>query len=431
MISIAALRLKWAAHGSWEALSMDMDTRQWPADDGSRVPYWIYTDEDVYRSELDRIWYGRNWLYAGLEAEVPEVGSYRTTTLGERSVIVVRSAENEISVLENRCRHRGVEICQARGGKVDDITCPYHRWSYALNGTLQGVPFKRGVKGQGGMPKDFDQKEHGLHRLKVEVVNGVIWASFSEDTPPFREYLGETMWKPYERIFSGRKLRVVGYNRQVVQANWKLVIENIRDSYHGALLHVFLPTFGLIRPDQANAILIDESGAHSCMVSSHAEGVDVDKQEYNFDDTMQLADRRVIEAIKELEGKETASMVCAFPSVILLQQINALQIRHCVPKGPNEFELMWTHFGFEDDDEEMRARRVRQANLFGPSGYVSVDDSEIFANAQRGFAMAAEGEEAVLKMGSGGREQLNENYYVASEGAVRGLYQYYREVMEL
>ena len=431
MISIAALRLKWAAHGSWEALSMDMDTRQWPADDGSRVPYWIYTDEDVYRSELDRIWYGRNWLYAGLEAEVPEVGSYRTTTLGERSVIVVRSAENEISVLENRCRHRGVEICQARGGKVDDITCPYHRWSYALNGALQGVPFKRGVKGQGGMSKDFDQKEHGLHRLKVEVVNGVIWASFSEDTPPFREYLGETMWKPYERIFSGRKLRVVGYNRQVVQANWKLVIENIRDSYHGALLHVFLPTFGLIRPDQANAILMDESGAHSCMVSSHAEGVDVDKQEYNFDDTMQLADRRVIEAIKELEGKETASMVCAFPSVILLQQINALQIRHCVPKGPNEFELMWTHFGFEDDDEEMRARRVRQANLFGPSGYVSVDDSEIFANAQRGFAMAAEGEEAVLKMGSGGREQLNENYYVASEGAVRGLYQYYREVMEL
>lgn len=407
------------------------NARQWSADDGSRVPYWIYTDEDIYRTELERIWYGRNWLYAGLEAEVPEVGSYRTTTLGERSVIVVRSAEDEISVLENRCAHRGVEICQARGGKVDDITCPYHRWSYALNGALQGVPFKRGVKGQGGMAKDFDQTAHGLKRLKVEVVNGVIWASFSEDTPPFREYLGETMWKPYERMFSGRKLRIVGYNRQVVQANWKLVIENIRDSYHGALLHVFLPTFGLISPDQANAILIDESGAHSCMVSSHAERLDVDKKEFNFDEAMQLADRRVIEAVRELEGKENASMVCAFPSVILLQQINALQIRHCIPRGPGEFELMWTHFGFEDDDEEMRARRVRQANLFGAAGYVSVDDSEIFAYAQRGFEAAAEEDAMVLKMGSGGREKLNENFYVASEGAVRGLYQYYREVMEL
>jgi len=66
------------------------------------------------RQSFDRIWYGKHWLYAGLEAEVPTVGSYRTTTLGERSVIVIRSAEDKISVLENRCRHRGVQICQAR-----------------------------------------------------------------------------------------------------------------------------------------------------------------------------------------------------------------------------------------------------------------------------------------------------------------------------
>ena len=79
----------------------------------------------------------------------------------------------------------------------------------------------------------------------------------------------------------------------------------------------------------------------------------------------------------------------------------------------------------------MRARRVRQANLFGPSGYVSVDDSEILACAQRGFTTAAEGESAVLKMGKGGREQSNQNNYLASEAAVRGMYQYYREVMEL
>src|SRR3984893_15491316 len=210
-------------------MAMNVAVRRWPGNDETKIPYWIYTDRQIYQTELDRIWYGEHWLYAGLEAEVPTVGSYRTTTLGERSVIVIRSAEDKISVLENRCQHRGVRICQARSGTVADITCPYHQWSYALDGTLQGVPFRRGIKGKGGMSRDFSPGDPRLMRLKVEVVNGVIWASFSDKTPPFREYLGERLWSSYERIASGRRLRVVGYNRQFIPANWKLVIENIRD----------------------------------------------------------------------------------------------------------------------------------------------------------------------------------------------------------
>jgi len=220
----------------------------------------VYTDKDIYQSELERIWYGEHWLYAGLEAEIPTVGSYRTTTLGERSVIVLRNAPNEISVLENRCRHRGVTICQARSGKLDNITCPYHQWSYALDGTLQGVSFRRGIKGKGGMSPDFSPSDHSLVRLKVEVVNGVIWASFSDKTPPFREYFSERLWHSYERMFSGRKLRIEGYTRQTIPANWKLIVENFRDPYHAGLLHVFLPTFGLFRPDQRLELRMDETG---------------------------------------------------------------------------------------------------------------------------------------------------------------------------
>jgi salicylate 5-hydroxylase large subunit len=155
---------------------LNVAVRHWPENDETKIPYWLYTDRDIYQKELDRIWYGEHWLYAGLEAEVPTVGSYRTTTLGERSVIVIRSAEDKISVLENRCQHRGVAICQARSGRVDDITCPYHQWSYALDGTLQGVPFRRGIKGKGGMSASFSPSEYGLTRLQVEVVNGIIWA---------------------------------------------------------------------------------------------------------------------------------------------------------------------------------------------------------------------------------------------------------------
>jgi salicylate 5-hydroxylase large subunit len=415
---------------------MNAVAKHWPQTGETRIPYWVYTDQDLYRSELERIWYGEHWLYAGLEAEIPTVGSYRTTTLGERSIIVVRSAENEISVLENRCQHRGVQICQARSGQVDDITCPYHQWSYALNGALQGVPFRRGIKGKGGMSNSFSPGDHGLVRLKVEVVNGMIWASFSDKTPPFREYIGETLWNSFERIVSGRRLRVVGYNRQFIPANWKLLIENIRDPYHGALLHVFLPTFGLFRPDQASEMRMDETGRHGSLVGLPSQGTnggghgeDITR-ELAVDSALELADKRIIEAVKELKGDETLGSCAVFPSVILLQQVNALQIRHIIPKGPNGLELMWTHFGFENDDEEMRERRVRQGNLFGASGMVSVDDSEVLAMMQTEYNTAEEDSACVLEMGTGGRENRSEGH-MATESAVRGLYQYYREVMGL
>ena len=415
---------------------MNTIARQWPATGGTTIPYWVYTDTHVYQTELERIWYGDHWLYAGLEAELPSVGSYRTTTLGERSVIVIRSSQDEISVLENRCQHRGVKICQARSGKLDGITCPYHQWSYALDGALQGVPFRRGIKGKGGMSPDFSTSDYGLLRLKVEVVNGVIWASFGARTPPFRQYLGEKLWGSYERIVSGRRLRVVGYNRQYIAANWKLVIENIRDPYHGALLHVFLPTFGLFRPDQASEMRMDETGRHGSLMSLPARGSSATghgediTREIAVDASLQLADTRLIEAVKELKGDETLGSCCVFPSVILLQQINALQVRHIIPKGPSGCELVWTHFGFEEDDEEMKQRRVRHGNLFGPAGLVSVDDSEVLSMAQRGFATAEDTGAAVVKMGTGGRENTNEGH-MATESAIRGLYQYYREVMGL
>ena len=102
---------------------MNNISRIWPQDAAGRVPYWVYSDPEVFAAELDRIWYGPNWLYCALEAEIPVVGDYRTTTLGARPVIVVRSAPDEISVVENRCAHRGVKLCQARGGHVKDLLC--------------------------------------------------------------------------------------------------------------------------------------------------------------------------------------------------------------------------------------------------------------------------------------------------------------------
>ncbi|MGH6708782.1 MAG: aromatic ring-hydroxylating dioxygenase subunit alpha [Bradyrhizobium sp.] len=409
---------------------MNVVNRTWSADPNASVPFWAYTDPDIYREELEKIWYGPHWIYCGLEAEVPEIGSFRTTTLGERPVIMIRSGESEISVVENRCSHRGVKLCQTRFGQKKELTCPYHLWNYNLKGDLIGVPFRRGVRGQGGMPADFDPKKLGLRKLRAEAVNGVVWATFSEQTPSFRDYLGEKFWRNYERVYSGRELRVIGYNRQHIPANWKLMMENIKDPYHAGLLHVFFATFGLYRADQKSALEMDEKGRHACLLSIRGEQElnEVTGALPNFQADLKLADNCIIDAVHEFKGDETVGMSTIFPSVILQQQMNALSTRQIIPTGPDGFDYIWTHFGFADDSEDMRRRRTRQANLFGPAGYVSADDGEVVEMSQQGFAQAPQDDVALMMLD--GREVGNANH-MATETAIRGMYRYYRGVMGL
>lgn len=401
----------------------------WDTGDTGRIPYWVYTDEQIYQRELDRIWYGPHWLYCGLEAEIPEVGDFKATTLGERPVIMVRSAEDVVSVVENRCAHRGVKFCQARFGHAKHLLCPYHQWSYDLRGTLMGVPFRRGVRGQGGMPADFDPTQHGLTRLKVEVVNGVVWASFSEETPGFREYLGEKFWKHYTRVYDGRKLQVLGYNRQHIPGNWKMMQENIKDPYHAGLLHVFFVTFGLFRADQRSAVDMDETGRHGILISrkGEQENNDVTADLGTFRRDLKLHDPRILDIVKEFPGDETVGMITVFPSVILQQQVNSLTTRQIVPTGPGGFDFHWTHWCYAGDTPEMKVRRTRQANLFGPAGFVSADDGEVIEMSQQGITGSSE-EAAIVQMG--GREIAPTDHMV-TETAIRGMYRYWREVMDL
>jgi salicylate 5-hydroxylase large subunit len=407
---------------------MNILERNWTtADRDGQVPYWVYSDPDVYATELERIWYGPHWLYCALEAEIPNVGDYKTTTLGQRPVIVVRSAADEVTVVENRCAHRGVKFCQARFGHAKDLLCPYHQWNYDLRGNLMGVPFRRGVKRQGGMPTDFDPKNHGLRRLRSEVVNGLVWATFSEETPPFREYLGERFWKHYTRVYSGRELQVLGYNRQHIPGNWKLMMENIKDPYHASLLHVFFVTFGLFRADQKSAVDIDDTGRHGILISRKGEQVknEVTSDMRNFQSELKLADPRILDVVQEFPGEETVGMITVFPSVILQQQVNSLTTRQIVPKGPGGFDFHWTHWCYANDTPEMKVRRTRQANLFGPAGFVSADDGEIIEMSQQGFQNAPDSSALVMM---GGREIAPTDHMV-TETAIRGMYKYWREVM--
>ncbi len=410
------------------------DDIKWEGDGTSRIPFMAYTDDSIYKKELERFFYRDHWCYVGLEAEIPNPGDFIRTAIGERSVIMVRSAEGAVHVVENVCAHRGMAFCRERhGNKKDGFTCPYHQWSYTLEGNLQGVPFRRGVKQEGkllgGMPVDFKMDEHGLTKLKVAARGGVVFASFDHNVEPLEEFLGPTILQCFDRTFNGRKLKILGYNRQRIPGNWKLMQENIKDSYHPGLLHTWFVTFGLWRADNKSALKMDARHRHAAMISTRGNAMKSSEvsQVARFKENMTLSDPRFLDIVSEdWWGGPTAVMTTIFPSLILQQSVNSVSTRQIQPNGHGSFDFYWTHFGFEDDSDEMTQRRLRQANLFGPAGFVSADDGEVIEFSQSAF----ESKPFHRAMTELGGHDVGDTDHMVSDTLIRGMYRYWREVME-
>lgn len=405
----------------------------WESAGTSRIPFSAYTSDELHRRELERFFYRSHWCYVGLEAEIAEPGDFKRTAIGERSVILVRDQDGGIHVVENVCAHRGMSFCRERHGNRKDFTCPYHQWNYSLKGDLQGVPFRRGVKQdgvvQGGMPADFKPAEHGLTKLKVTARGGVVFASFDHDVEPLEDFLGPTILHYFDRLFDGRELRLYGYNRQRIPGNWKLMQENIKDPYHPGLLHTWFVTFGLWRADNKSQLLMDDKHRHAAMISTRGQmGAAAQVTSVSsFKQDMKLEDPRFLDIVAEpWWGGPTAVMTTIFPSVIFQQQVNSVSTRHIQPDGHGAFDFVWTHFGFADDDAAMTERRLRQANLFGPAGFVSADDGEVIELSQQGFEQKPF-HRTLAELGGTGVADAD---HMVTETLIRGMYEYWRRVME-
>jgi salicylate 5-hydroxylase large subunit len=409
----------------------------WDGDGTSRIPFGVYTSDELHRVELERFFYRRHWCYVGLEAEIPDPGDFKRTAIGERSVIMVRDRSGAVNVVENVCAHRGMQFCRDRHGTVRGFVCPYHQWRYDLEGNLRGVPlrsgFRNGEEVQGGMPDDFSTADHGLTKLKVARRGGVVFASFDHDVEPLEEFIGPTILRYFDRLFNGRELTLLGYNRQRIPGNWKLMQENIKDPYHPGLLHTWFVTFGLWRADNTSQLRMDDRFRHAAMISTRGNaGKDSEatSQVSSFKKEMILHDPSQVDVVPEpwWDGPSVV-MTTIFPSVIFQQQVNSVSTRQIQPNGHGSFDFEWTHFGFADDTDEMTERRLRQANLFGPAGYVSADDGEVIEASQQAFESASRnsGPSALAELG--GRD-VGDTDHMVTETLIRGMYRYWRDVME-
>jgi anthranilate 1,2-dioxygenase large subunit len=403
------------------------------ATDGTAVPYGIYTDPEVFRREQEAIFQGPTWNFVGLSSEIPAVHDFKRSFISTTPVVMTRLPDQTIAVWVNRCAHRGAIVCRAMRGNASDHSCVYHQWNYSADGALTGVPFRRGHKGNAGMPGSFEMGHNGLKRLRVEDYRGLVFATFDHDLPDVASWVGPTMTGYLDRVLKA-PLVYLGCTRQVSTSNWKLYFENVKDPYHASLLHLFHTTFNIFRVGMAAHCTSDvadhRDGLNSIIFVSQNQDND-DASSYSsqairsYDEGFVLEDPSVLDLVDEFDVRATNHIQCVFPQLVLQQIHNSLVARQVIAHNENEFELVFHFFGFADDTPEMRALRIKQANLVGAAGYISMEDTEATELVRAGTQSSPERHSTVLMA----LDQRQESRSTITEQVIRDFWQGYRSLM--
>jgi stachydrine N-demethylase len=180
----------------------------------------FYNDPEIFRMDMEMIFY-RDWLFVAPACDLPKPGSYITHQIGDYGIIIVRGHDGEIRAFHNSCRHRGSVLCKASKGTNPKIVCPYHQWTYELDGQLLWAR---------DMGDDFDASQHGLKTVHCRELAGLIYICLATVAPDFDTF-AETA-APYLAVHDLSDAKVAHETTIVENGNWKLVWENNRECYH-------------------------------------------------------------------------------------------------------------------------------------------------------------------------------------------------------
>ncbi|MBT5074257.1 MAG: Rieske 2Fe-2S domain-containing protein [Kordiimonadaceae bacterium] len=197
--------------------------------DGSKagwsLPRKYYKDPDVFEREKEAIIYN-NWVFAGHVSQIPETGDYFLFNLLDESAIIVRTNDGSIAAYYNVCLHRGSHICKENSGNAKRFLCPYHAWSYDLDGSLFAAR---------GMPESFDKSEINLHECAIDFIEDMIFVNFSDNPTSLKSAKRDLA--PALEIFDFKNMKVAAHKNYPIAANWKITLENYQECYHCAPSH--------------------------------------------------------------------------------------------------------------------------------------------------------------------------------------------------
>lgn len=401
-----------------------------------RVHTSLYTDPAIFETEMDKI-FASTWVWVAHASEVPEAGSYKNTYIGRQPVIVVRDRKQKVHVLLNRCRHRAATVCEGKKGKTNSFVCPYHGWSYSLDGALRGVPHPESYADQ------LEKGELGLVSLRVEEYAGMLFATFKDDIEPLVDYLGPA--KKWMDLFmkqgGGFPIKVAGEHRFRFPGNWKIQLENTTDAYHFPLVHKSF----LSSVDQQTVEMLDFVGGpgyveelgngHSVMVMI-PQLIDL---EANLDAPIperfaELAQALRDEGYEDLEVRRIVRAVGGsgfnlniFPNIACSMAF----FRVLQPISVTETEIHHAVITMDGGPAVANQARLRMHEHFqGPMGFGTPDDSEAWERVQKG-ASAGKDLWIMLNRGLAGEKPTADGKVsdVSAETGMRAAYQQWKKLM--
>ncbi|MCZ0975433.1 aromatic ring-hydroxylating dioxygenase subunit alpha [Streptomyces noursei] len=235
------------------------------------LPGRTYTDPDVFRQEQQAL-FERLWFCAVRSADLGRPGAFRTVRVGRESVLITRNRTGELRAFLNVCRHRGARLCTAESGEVRrNLQCPYHAWTYDLDGRLVAAPNLQ------RMP-DVDRTERGLVTVPLREWLGYAWVCLADEPPSFEDTV---IGAAVERLGDAAAIdrygtETLALGRRIsydVRANWKLIVENFMECYHCATIH---PELTDVLPEFADGFAAQYYVGHGAEFAEEAQGFTVD-----------------------------------------------------------------------------------------------------------------------------------------------------------
>lgn len=360
--------------------------------DASLVSRRCWSDESVYELEKRGI-FGKSWLFLGHESLIRRPGDFVQAFMCETPVILSRGLDGEIYANVNSCTHRGLPVCRSDHGNTKRFVCPYHNWSYTVEGHLVTIPQESAVRNKP------DKSQLGLKRIpRVESWRGMVFGSFDENIIGLEEYLGDMRFYLdafFERFPGGIEFMGAPH-RWVINANWKLPVENqLGDVNHGAFLH------SAIIPREAQD-MIEELGYSAVTAPGHgatfrlmppdspvdelAWGMEGMGGIFGGDEVQQYLreiQAQAAERVGDLRARMKGLTYGIYPNLSFLWSNTSFKVSH--PRGPGKVEYWsWAVVPAEAPDHIKRILRTNYSSFFGPGGMLEQEDSEVWVQQFRG-----------------------------------------------